>query len=101
MPIDPTIDRCFKCHLKANPGKAEAIAAEKERREVAYQKNKKMKSDKRKKDKSKHPCNFRRVEQGCSAQMGKKCSFSPTKAKNCILFKKKLSWKERNKGGWI
>ena len=100
MPIDPAIDRCFKCHLKANPGKAEAIAAEKERREVADRQYKKGKADTRKKDKSDFPCNFRRVEQGCSKYPGVKCGYSKTKAKNCPDFKAKTSWIERNSGGW-
>jgi len=93
MPVDPTIDRCWSCHLKANPGKVDAIKAEKERREVADRQWKKGRADKRKKDKSDYPCNFRRVEQGCSAQPGKKCGYSKTKAKNCPDFKQKKSVK--------
>jgi len=87
MPLDT--DMCYPCNLKANPGKAEAVAAEKERRELADRQYKKSRAEKRKKDKVKHTCNFRRVEQGCSAQMGKKCAFTPTKAKNCPDFKAK------------
>jgi hypothetical protein len=88
MPIDPTIDRCWSCHLKANPGKAEAIAAERERRELAVRQIKKEQAERRRASKKKHPCVRYRVGGKCSASMlDTMCQFSPTKAAvKCVDF---------------
>ena len=81
---------CVACYLDAHPEIKKEIQEKREAREEGKRLYKKGQAEKRKKDKVKHTCNFRRIEQGCSAQMGKKCTFAPTKAKNCILFKAKV-----------
>jgi hypothetical protein len=84
MPLDT--DMCYTCNLKANPGKAEAIAAEKERRAEADRQFKKDQAAKRKAKAKKHPCKFHGIEQRCKlSKIGTRCVHSPRKAKGACL----------------
>jgi hypothetical protein len=79
MPLDTEI--CYACNLKATPGKAEAIATERERREVEDRQRKKDRATKRLAKKVKHPCKSHRIGGVCAlSPIDSRCTFSRTKA---------------------
>lgn len=84
MPLD--VEMCYPCNLKANPEKAAAIEAEKERREIEDRQYKKERSDKNRARKKKHPCKFNRIGGRCGKSvLGSRCQYAPTKAmKMCM-----------------
>lgn len=84
--MDLDVDRCYSCLLKANPGLADVIQVKKAIRDAEAARLKKVRSDKRKVLKAKHPCKFHRVGGKCGrSEIDRRCEFAPTKAmKKCI-----------------
>jgi hypothetical protein len=89
MPLDT--DMCYPCNLKANPGKAEAIAAEKEARLENRRQYNAQQAAKRKKTARKHRCRFHRVRGVCGkSAIGSQCPYSIRKAEGqCMDFEAK------------
>lgn len=84
--MDLDVDRCFSCHLKENPGLAEKIQEQAERKEQNRKKQNDDRNAKNRAAKAKHPCTFHRIGGRCGrSPIGSRCRYAPTKAaKMCI-----------------
>ena len=90
--MDLDVDMCYPCHLKANPGLAEAIQVKKAIRDAEQIRMKKEKADKRKELKQKHPCKKYLASGSCKGSMiGSKCPYGIRTAKlKCGDFEEKV-----------
>ena len=89
--MDLDVDRCYSCHLKANPGLAKTIQERAEQKEIDRKKEKDLQKAKRKAIMNAHPCRFHGIAQKCRLSViGSRCRFSKTKAlKECNLAEKR------------
>ena len=79
--MDLDVDMCYSCHLKANPGLAEKIQEEKDKREWDRTVRLKLVAARRKEKKAKHPCKHHRIGGKCGkSTIGSRCQYAPTKA---------------------
>ena len=92
MPVDPTIDRCWSCHLKQHPEKVEKIRQHREHQDQVRKCAKEAAAAKRKALKAQHPCKHHRVGGKCGVSaIGSRCPYARTKAaKQCGDFVAKV-----------
>jgi len=90
--MDLDVDRCYPCHLNANPELATVIKERAEKLAADMKAQTDARNAKARAAKRRHPCRLRTVTGKCQKSMiGSQCPYSPTKApKMCgdIVLKK-------------
>jgi hypothetical protein len=80
--------QCLSCYLKEHPEFAEVLRKAKERKEEW--KRIRAQGRTRRKQYLRHPCGYRKQDQGCRRGTGQVCGFSDKKAHQCPTFKQKI-----------
>jgi len=78
---DLDVDRCYPCHLKANPELATVIKERAEKRAADMKSQTDARNAKARAAKRRHPCTYHRIGGKCGrSAIGSRCEYAPTKA---------------------